>query len=60
LKGLSYHYLYFAKDYYEDGMQSQYYLCLLKSFLFNPANIYLYKHILGDLILKKQLQRDNL
>jgi len=57
LKGLSYHYLYFAKDYFEDGMQRQYYVCLLKSFLFNPANIYLYKHILGDLILKKNKQQ---
>jgi len=53
LKGLSYHYLYFAKDYYEDGMYLKYSPCLIKCFLFNPFNPYLYKHILGDLILKK-------
>ncbi|MBL4899048.1 MAG: glycosyltransferase family 2 protein [Colwellia sp.] len=52
LKGLSYHYLYFAKDYYEDKIYWRYFLCLAKCFTLNPFNIYLYKHILGDLILR--------
>lgn len=52
-KGLSYHYLYFAKGYFQDNMYLEYSLCLMKCFIYNPINPYLYKHILGDLILKK-------
>ena len=52
LSGISYHYLYYAKDYFEEKMYDKYFTCLFKSFIYNPVNQYLYKHIIGDVILK--------
>jgi glycosyltransferase involved in cell wall biosynthesis len=48
----SYHYLYYAKAYL--GLNTGYYLqCLARAFLYNPLNLYFYKHIVGDLFSRK-------
>ena len=53
-------YLYYSKDYIKKSYLLKYFIYLAKSFFYFPFNIYIYKHLIGDMLLQGKFRNRKL